>query len=80
MNLEHAKKIETSKGVPYGEMTVKELYGMTIGIQKKMATLESEQDKAVYLQKLGAINTILTAKSNALKMAEMPKDPNIKGE
>ena len=80
VNLEHALKIENSKGIPYGQMSVKELRGMTIGIQRKMATLESEQDKAVYLQKLGAINTILTSRSNELKMAEMPKEPFTKGE
>lgn len=78
VNLDHALKIENSKGVPYGEMTVKELYGMTIGIRKKMVDLK-EEEKAVYLQKLGAINTILTAKSNELRLAEMPKDPNVKG-
>ena len=77
VNLEHALKIENSQGVPYGQMSVKELRGMSIGIRKKMTTLK-EDEKAVYLQKLGAINTILTAKSNALKMAEMPKDPNIR--
>lgn len=78
VNLEHALKIENSEGKPYGDMSVTELRGMTFGIQKKLETLESELEKKVYLQKLGAINTILTAKANAQRLAEMPKDPNIR--
>ena len=75
INLAHALKIQNSQGVAYGDMSVRELYGMSIGIQKKLDTLEYEQDKEPYYIKLGAINEILSKKANDLQVAEMPKDP-----
>lgn len=80
VTLANAVKIQNSAGKAYGDMTVKELYGMSIGIAKKISTLEYEEDKAPYLQKLGAINTILTAKASELEQAEMPKDPFVNKE
>ena len=79
VTLADALKIQNSTGKAYGDMTVRELYGMSIGIQKKIDTMEYEQDKAPYLRKLGAINAILTAKASELEQAEMPKDPFVKG-
>ena len=78
VTLDEAKKMQTSQGKAYGDMGVKQLYYMSLAIQKKIAGMQYEQDKVPYMRKLGAINTILTAKADEVQTAEMPVDPFIK--
>ena len=80
ITLENAKKIQNSQGKAYGDMTVKELWGMSIGIEKKLGTLQMDYEKEPYYQKLGAINALLAAKSNELREAEKAKDPFVNGD
>lgn len=78
VTLEHAMKIQDSRGNAYGEMSVTQLYHMSNAIIKKMNTMQYEQDKEPYKLKLGAINTLFSKYANDLKLAEMPEDPFIK--
>ena len=64
----------------YGDMEVKQLYYMSLAIEKKMSAMQFEQDREPYMRKLGAVNALLTKYSNDLKLAEMPEDPFTKGE
>jgi len=80
ITLAEAEKIQNSKGQEYGSLEVKDLYGMTFGIQKKMQTLETQYEREPYFRKLSAINEILTAKASALREEEAQKDPFVKGK
>lgn len=78
VTLDEALKMQTSQGKAYGDMGVKQLYYMSVAIEKKMNAMEFERDKAPYMRKLGAVNTLLSKYSNDLKLAEMPEDPFVK--
>lgn len=75
MSLDKAKAMETSEGKKYGDLDTKTLYGMTFGIKKAMAALQTDYEKEPYLNKLGAINEILSAKANEKQLENAPKDP-----
>lgn len=75
MSLDKAKAMETSEGKKYGDLDAKTLYGMTFGIKKAMTTLQTDYEKEPYLNKLGAINEILSAKANEKQLENAPKDP-----
>lgn len=75
MSLDKAKAMETSEGKKYGDLDAKTLYGMTFGIKKAMATLQTDYEREPYLNKLGAINEILSAKANEKQLENAPKDP-----
>ena len=78
VTLDDAMKMETTQGIAYGKMGVKQLYYMSLAIQKKMDAMQYEPDKEPYKRKLGAVNTLLSKYSNELKLSEMPEDPFMK--
>lgn len=78
MHINHAEKMQTSDGKEYGSLETARLYYMMKAIQKKIDIVTGEQ-KDVYMMKLSAINEILSKRANELQIAEMPKDPFVKG-
>lgn len=78
MHINHAEKMRTTEGKEYGSLETARLFHMMNAIQKKIATV-SEEQKDVYTMKLSAINEILSKRANELELAEMPKDPFVKG-
>lgn len=75
MALDKAMAFETSEGHKYGDLEVVTLYGMSKSIERKMATLQTDYEKESYLNKLGAINEILSAKANERQLAAQQPDP-----
>ena len=75
VSLNNAQVIENSQGKAYGTLETKQLFFMLNALQKRVAKTEVEMDKAPLLQKMGAINEILTARASSLKQLEKQPDP-----
>lgn len=75
ITLEEACQIKDGTGKEYGTHSVERLYYMQNAIMKKMQTLRSPEAIETYTMKLSAINEILTAKANAQKELDTPKNP-----
>lgn len=80
MYINHAEKMPDQNGEPYGEKTTEKLFYMMNMIQKKIGTITDANTKEIYLQKMSAINEILTKRASQLQQEEMPKDPHINNE
>lgn len=78
ITLEEACQVKDGKGKEYGTHSVERLYYMQNAILKKIPTLQNEDAKITYYNKLSAINEILTAKANAQAQMDAPKDPFVK--
>ena len=78
VTLRNAQVIENSQGKAYGTLETRQLYHMMNALQKRINATEVEMDKAPLFQKMGAINTILTARASALEQLETAADPFVK--
>lgn len=79
ISLLNSESIENSKGIPYGQLTTKQLFFMWNALEKKCAGIADDMEKAPFMQKLGAINTILTHRASIKREAKQSPDPFVKG-
>ena len=78
VSLGNAQAIENSQGKAYGTLETKQLFFMLNALQKRVAKTEVDLEKQPLLQKMGAINTILSARASALEQLEAAADPHLK--
>ena len=78
VSLNNAQVIENSQGKAYGTLETKQLFFMLNALQKRVNKTEVDLEKQPLLQKMGAINTILSARASALEQLEAAADPHLK--